>query len=616
MTPNQTDDPDREGCRHPSLRRSLFWSGLAFLAAMGLFTLIWARYINPLYFPYGDSFSLFANSLPPFHPAYSDWFLHGFRSYFDVYPDMSLHATDFLRPVVNGTFFLGWFVYGTHWSRYLLTTYAIIGLLAATVCFLASYVLELDWPMTLLATLCVIFAPSIGSGAIFDPAFAFDLLGGLFVLLAVTALISDKLLLAWTLLLLAVFTKETALFAAPLTALIVLLRKDGRRRPLQIAKSAAFLLPVAAWMALRWYDFHGEKGVYVFMDSSSHGAIHVAIVRFILGLTDWPIASAVFWPKLSTSLRSLEKTGLILNIVFWIVLAVIAANYVFENRGHLSKLVAPLRTHTRTYPVAIISVFCAASLVMLLVLDIPRRFGGVFFPLFILCLVSAAHYTRRGLIRIVSLGMVAAVGVTGAVLMLADFHYHIADERSGWAMARDYTSQLSRSKDSEIFSIDDLSGRYASTEYIQKFTGFKGRLIRVNDIHWDFACAADMHNTITSSSPDEATITSLVPTRCGGYSFDSVFPPMDPKRKSFTRSLASVTMHYTLAHRTGDVDDPKADEAELRVELYPYPAHSSVLIADPATHLYQRIPLPWPLIPPQPPSSPVRAGRENSASRQ
>src|SRR5487761_1675696 len=167
------DGPDKNVFNSSSLRRSLLWSGLTFIASLGLFMLVWAKYIDAFYCPYGDSFSLLVNSLPPFHPTYSDWFLHGFRSYFDVYPDMSLHATNFLRPVANGTLFLGWFAYGSHWSRYLLTTYAIIGLLAATFCFLSSYILKLGWPITLLGTLCVMVAPSVDTGAIFDPTFAF-----------------------------------------------------------------------------------------------------------------------------------------------------------------------------------------------------------------------------------------------------------------------------------------------------------------------------------------------------------------------------------------------------------------------------------------------------------
>ena len=612
MTPAQRDNPDGNGFGPPSLRRSLLWSGLAFLAAMGLFTLIWARYINPFYYPHGDSFSLFVNSLPLFHPVYSDWFLHGFRSYFDVYPDMSLHASNFVRPVVNGTFFLGWFVYGAHWSRYLLTTYAIIGLLAATVCFLSSYVLKLGWPMTLLATLCVIVAPSIDSGAIFDPTFAFDLLGSLLVLLAVTALISEKLLLAWILLVLAVFTKETTLFAPPLTAIIVLVRKDDSRRLLRAAKSAAFLLPIVAWMGLRWHDFHNEKGVYVLMNDSPHGAIHVAIVRFVLGLTAWPLASAEYWPNLPLLLRVLEKAALILNIVFWIALAAIVAKYLFERNDHLQKLVDIFRIRDKSYPIAIVSIFCAASLLLPLALDIPRRFGGVFFPFFILCLASATHYTRKNFIKVVSLGMVAAIGVTGVVLLFADFHYHMRDIRSAWAMAHDYTSQLSTSNASQIFSIDDVSGGYASTAYVKSFTGYKGQLIRVNDMRWNFNCAAITQDTITFLSPGRATITSFVPTHCGSHSFNSVFPAMDPKRSSFTRTLPSVTLQYTLLHRLGNGDDPKSNETELRVELYPYQPHSSVLIADPANLRYKRIPL----APSQQPPSLAGADGGNSANKQ
>jgi hypothetical protein len=571
----------------PQAKPALLRSALAFLVTFALFTLLWAIYINPYYFPYGDSFALFVNSTPLFHPSISAWFLQGFRPYFDVYPDMSLHATNFIRPVVNGTFFLGWFAWGTHWSRYLLTTYAIIGLIAATTCFLSSYVLKLGWRLTLLATVCVAIAPSIDTGAIFDPTFAFDLLAGLLVLLGATALIFDALIPCWIFLALAVFTKEPALFAPALAAVIIFFRRDEKPLLQRIAISAAFLVPLATWLILRWSDFHSEKGVYVFIDSSSHGPIHVMLVRIILGLTTWPIAAVVYWSSIPLLLRLLQKASLVINIVFWPVLAVLLMKKIVKSDLHPANLFTPLRARGKDYAVAVLALFCATSLLIPLVLNVPRRFGGVFYPLFILCFAASARYAKSPILRVTSAVLVAIVGVTGATLILADLHYQTAGVRASWALSRDYVSQLSASTEPELFVVDDLSGRYSSTEYVKLFSGYKGQLIRVNDLGWNFTCGA-VPRVIVESHPDgDASITSIVPKACGDHSFNSVFPPVDPKTISFTRNLPAVTLHYDLSQQPNAFNSTPGTNT-LHIELHRPMPGSSVLFADPLALRYRK----------------------------
>jgi len=582
--------PKDPGSPPPTLRSALLRSALAFVITFALFTLLWAICINPYYFPYGDSFSIFVNSIPLFHPSASAWFLHGFQTYFDVYPDMSLHATNFIRPVVNGTFFLGWFAYGAHWSRYLLTTYAIIGLIAATTCFLAGYILRLGWRLTLLATLCVAVAPSVDTGAIFDPTFAFDLFGGLLVLLGVTALIFDALVPAWFFFALAVFTKETTLFAPALAAVILFLRKKESPLYARIATSAAFLLPLVAWLTLRWNDFHGEKGLYVFIDRSSHGPIHVMLVRIILGLTTWPIAAVVYWSSIPLLLRLLQKASLLINIVFWPVLAILLLKKAVKSDLHLADLPAPLRAHGEKYAIAILTLFCAASLLIPLVLNVPRRFGGVFYPLFILCLVSTARYANKALLRTTSAALAAIVGITGAILICSDIHYQTPTLHSVWALSRDYVSRLSASNEPELFVVDDLSGRYSSTEYVKLFSGYKGRLIRLNDLGWNFSCTAPLHVIVNSHPNGDATITSLVPKQCGDHSFNSVFPPVDPKLTTFTRALPAVTLQYDLTHPL-PTSDPSTASNKLQIELHSPAPGSSVIFADPLTLHYEKLPL-------------------------
>jgi hypothetical protein len=574
----------------PTLRSTALWSAFASLVTFALFTLFWTIEINPYYFPYGDSFALFVNSAPRFHPLYSSWFLHGFQTYFGAYPDMSVHASNFIRPVVNGTFFLGWYVYGSHWSRYLLTTYGVIGLLAGTTCFIARHLLKLSIRITSLAVLCVIIAPSVDSGAIFDPTFAFDLLGGLLVLLATAALIADALIPCWILLALAIFTKETTLFAPVLTAAILFVRNYNKPILKRLAISGGFLLPLAIWMGLRWYDFRGEKGVYVLMGSGSHGPIHVMLVHLLIGLTIWPIAAVVYWSSIPLTLRLLEKVSLVINLIFWAGVATAMFRKLLKRTAPHRDLAAQLRTGDERYAVAILTLFCASSLLLPLLLNVPRRFGGVFYPLFLLCLAYLTQHARNRGWRAAAAATTVAVGITGAILIVADIQHTTPGLRPAWALSHAYVSQLSTSTEPILFLVDDLSGGFSSDDYVKQFSGYSGQLIRVNDLQWNYSCDVNSLVNVEPQTADNAIVTSNFPIRCGNHVFSSVFPPLNPAIISFTRELPEATLHYDLASHA-DALHPTNKDNTLRIELTSLQPGSSVLIADPLGRQYRKIPL-------------------------
>jgi hypothetical protein len=582
---------DRRDDNAPALSKSLISSCSVFVAVSCLYIVIWSKAINPYFNPYGDSFSLLVNSIPPFHPSYSAWFLHGFQTYFDVYPDMSLHATNFIRPGVNATFCLEWFLFGSHWSRYLLTTYAIIGLISAVTCFIATHILKLSWRVTLLAVICVSVAPSIDTGAIVDPTFAFDLLAGLLVLLGITALTAEFLPAAWICFTLAIFTKETALFAPALAAGIVLFHKRDQLLLRRAAASVLFLLPLACWLLLRSHDFRGEKGVYVLMDGSSHSAIHVILVRILLGMATWPLAATVFGSSIPTSLAVLQKTSHWINISFWNVLIWIVVRKLWRLRGNPSSIGEPLQSQGTDYAITVLSLFCATSILIPLALDVPRRFGGVFFPLFILCMSSAADYSNKRLLRAGATGMVLATGLVGIAFIVRDFRDSIPSLRPTWALAGDYVSQLASSHEPELFVIDDLSGRYASTEYVKRFAGYQGELIRVNDLQWNYKCDDTPAVSLQPKGASAVSITSVVSGRCGDYSFNSVFPPVDPTMRSLIRRLPAAEIQYTFDRQT-DPAHPAAASSTMTLELEPVMAGGALLYPDVRTQRYRKIPLP------------------------
>src|ERR1700710_1378163 len=123
-----------------------------------IYIAVWSIWVAPDYYPRGDNFSVLVNSLPEFHPKISDWFFQGFRTYFHVYPDMSKNGTNFIRPGVNVTFFMEWFIFHRHWERYLLFTYATVAALAGMVYYTARSFFFVSPRLALLAALAVGFA--------------------------------------------------------------------------------------------------------------------------------------------------------------------------------------------------------------------------------------------------------------------------------------------------------------------------------------------------------------------------------------------------------------------------------------------------------------------------
>ena len=136
---------------------------IGFLVFLG-YALIWSWRIRPFYYPRGDSFAVLVNSLPIFHPKILLWFSHGFQRYFHVYPDLAREATNFIRPGVNATFYLEWFLFHAHWERYLLTTYALLAVTAGLVFYTATRLLGLPRRLAVLASLAAAVSPAWAAG--------------------------------------------------------------------------------------------------------------------------------------------------------------------------------------------------------------------------------------------------------------------------------------------------------------------------------------------------------------------------------------------------------------------------------------------------------------------
>jgi hypothetical protein len=564
-----------------SFVRGTVVSGAAFTAL----ALLWNFLIRPYYFPHADNFALLANSCPPFHPSYTDWVLKGFHNYLYVYPDLSIHSSNFIRPMANFVFFLNWTIFGNYWAEYLLASYLIIALLGGVTYFIAERKLNMGWRLSLATAACVAVAPSIDTASLLDPTFAFDLLSGLLVLCGVLALISDALISCWIFLTLAVFTKEASLFAPLLAAVIVFLRFNEFGLAKRLRTSLSFLLPLCAWQCFRWFAFRGEGGIYILMNRSRHGFIRMTVARLYEGMLTWPLAAAV-WDNPSQFQKQVERFALVINIAFWIVAAVLIWKGARKTLD-VARVFDRLRISDEAYPAVAIGLFCAGSLFMPLVLNLPRRFGGVFYPLFFLSLALCIDRARSSLLRRAAASLMLVTGVCGAYLICSSYQKQVGPARKVWTMARRYVELLSALDEPVVFSLDDAVAGYSSDQYVKAFAGYQGDLVRVNNLHIDFHCRGKLDLETSVDSKRRIRVDSRFPGGCGGYGFDSLFPPLDPGLVELTRTLPQGMLHYRFGDEGSAVP---GDSRKLLVEIAPNVDAGAVIYPDFENLSYKVIP--------------------------
>ena len=195
--------------------------------------------------------------------SWQDWFVHGHSHFFDAYPDWPLGLTGFARPVFQSLIYLEHFVLGQHWAAYLVLNYLTVGGMAAVAFAIARAALRLDFGAALFAAALVLIAPAVLEFSIWQIGFASELLASILIGGTFLALIARRDLLAFALLLIAMFAKETALWAPFAAMLTVLLRADFEARPLRrLAAAGGMLVPLAIWFGFRLAFYDGISGTY------------------------------------------------------------------------------------------------------------------------------------------------------------------------------------------------------------------------------------------------------------------------------------------------------------------------------------------------------------------
>jgi hypothetical protein len=230
-----------------------------------VFGLLW--FLNSpyrqVYQPTHDDVSALADGLLLRPGArWQDWFTRGHLYFFDAYPEWPLRETEFARPAFQFLIYLAHFFFGEDWASYLAINYLAVGGVAAMAFAVARTALGLGAGASVCAAALVLLSTSvlefsIGVLGAASECVAAGLVGGAFL-----ALRARRDILGFTLLLVALLTKETAAWAPIAAALTVLVRVDDEAPRRRALVALAMLAPLTLWFGYRLVVFGGVGGTY------------------------------------------------------------------------------------------------------------------------------------------------------------------------------------------------------------------------------------------------------------------------------------------------------------------------------------------------------------------
>jgi len=372
-------------------------------------------------YPFGDEIA-FVPQLA--RSDFSEWFLRGFTDYFRTYGEWSPSESHYIRPIVHAAL---WAIYalcsGLPYRAFvLICVLAFCAVLYLGASLVRRSALDLGASGGAASAIGWLFLlnPSVINNGLTAIPFQFDVLAGVFAVAAFRSAWKGSTFAPLCFLLLAVFTKETAL-PAPLAAALsswLVARRVGR--------SVLLLLPLAIWAAVYSYALGpavlGEEATPY---SGSQGLAF----ELLRGAMIWPsgaldvdtlheiVIHLGFGPGdaggLATSRAVLSFLAIGLNLVLWLVIAAV-----------LAKLLRPtlLLLKTGASP-DVARIYSATWLLAALAFDVANaheaRYGGTLYPLLLVAGVLVL-YGPRPLFRGRALAFLrpAATAATAAAFLL------------------------------------------------------------------------------------------------------------------------------------------------------------------------------------------------------
>lgn len=403
------------------------------------------------YFPYAEEWKILLPSLPQFAEPI-EW-LHGFaQTMNDPYPAWAVNSINFLRPVMNATYWLRGMLFGDNWGAQLYINFLNLGIAAAAL-YLSLRLLRdnntaetqsTNLGLALLLTLAFMLSPAMISQAsrfmpMILPQMAFDrLLAGL-CLLSILSYSYRRYLLATLFVTAALLTKEQAI---PIAIALPMAFAWSQRKQWRSAWPNLLLLaiPLIVWLASRLLLFGSvSQDVYVLM----RGPLDIlhSLIGNLLKLPLYP--TSLFAPlKQPFSLASL------LVICNGLLLAYIALDTLARWRQNGPELLS----------VAFLGCWGFLALV-----GLNPRYGALLMALTILMVARPAASNLPPLLRRIAL-MALLIGCSiHGWWSYQSYPIHKAFSQTIYSVGQDFAQALSDTKAATIIVLNDPNTMYTAT---------------------------------------------------------------------------------------------------------------------------------------------------------
>jgi hypothetical protein len=518
----------------------------AILLALAVFAGLWllnAPY-RQAYQPSHDDVTALADGLLLLPGArWTDWFTQGHTRFFIPYPEWSIAQTGFARPVYQGTIFLAHFILDRHWSSYLAINYLALAGVAAIGFAIARRVLGLRSGEALMAAALVLLAPAVSEFSLGVVGAGSESLATLLIGCAFLALVGERRILCFFLLLAAMFTKETALWAPVAATATLLCDRRGLRPLARKAWAGAMLLPIALWFAQRIAFYGGIAGTYATTDYASPRTFLALLGWKLLHLhplfvSQQPFSAATGWAPIDQGIRIATALLLLVVLLAWALLVLRA---VLGSARAVGSTPLPERR-----PFLLVSLWAAIGLAFYLLLAVgsPRYAAAAVMFAWPVVVASALREHRP---------MLCAALAALLVLSLARTAHYVAALNPPHADSE--TAHFFRAIGTMDAALRDVPANirqvYVFTEdgmvpvtpaYLQAFLGIGSTLIRVADISW--GCRDQAGAAIAHREADGETIVEVTLPDCARFFFfdsaltaDAMSNGLLPRSRALTYEL-------------------------------------------------------------------------------
>ncbi len=470
---------------------------LAAATLLGIF-FVFARWYSNYSPHWDDPAVLGASAESPIH-----WFTLGYSQYFLAFPEWNQPLWNFLRPGANAIVRLDQLLFRTHYAFYFLLYYLGQFLLIWIVVLLARELGVREKWLLLLAFLLAI-EPAFFSTGLIQISDQFDVWCGLFTVAAFFFLTRRQYVLALISLMLAVFTKESALYAPVAAAFTV---AYGTRRKVL---ASTMLLPLAAWVAARRFLFiaPGLKGVYAVSGSPKE-----FVLNAVKGMLYWPngLLQDVTHTSLADDLLHSLRTPIFLlaNVFLWILLLAIGIKLIRRDKADL---LSPLT----------VFVWLSGALSFGVLVAHEPRFGGSIYPLELLLLAvasSALPISRLRTGSLVALCLMAPAFLWNMFSLVPRMDDH-RREQDAMMRLTDALKHIGNNVDT-IYILNSADS-YSAPEYLARLAGISGHIVVLNQFK---GCLTDSlgSTALSQIGASEMKIAAQLPP-CADLVFEGLVP--------------------------------------------------------------------------------------------